>query len=120
MTDAPELKPCPFCGADHLSLTLWGESSIGSFYRWVQCQECFGQGPSANSKSRNQDGDETDAAAVEKWNTRAHPDPAVFEQMREALRRIYQDEVPRNTTMMERLQNIDHIARAALKAAEEK
>jgi hypothetical protein len=59
---------CPFCGADQKSLTTWGESTIGGYYRWVQCQECFAKGPSASSKAHGQDSDETDAAAVEKWN----------------------------------------------------
>lgn len=59
---------CPFCGASPQSLHIWGDSTIGGFYRWVVCGECQAQGPRAASRANDQDQRATDAAAIEKWN----------------------------------------------------
>ncbi len=61
-------QDCPFCGASETSLTVWGESTIGGWRRWVLCRECGAQGPTARSRDNDQDDRATDADAVAKWN----------------------------------------------------
>ena len=53
MSDAPELKPCPFCGSNNVK-----PSSLGSY---VCCENCDTLGPSVNEFQ----------SATEAWNTRA-------------------------------------------------
>ena len=62
------LQDCPFCGSGPSSLTTWGDSTIGGFYRWVSCGECHASGPHISSRQHDQDQRATDAAAIEAWN----------------------------------------------------
>lgn len=55
MTDAPELKPCPFCGGKPY---LANVEMVGCAY--VVCTDC-----------RTQSDDMTKERAIERWNTRA-------------------------------------------------
>ena len=50
-----ELKPCPFCGRELLSIEGWKDLF------WIECINCQTEGPSG----------ETKAEAIEKWNWRA-------------------------------------------------
>ena len=49
-----ELKPCPFCGRELLSIEGWKDLF------WIECFNCQTEGPSG----------ETKAEAIEAWNRR--------------------------------------------------
>ena len=57
-----ELKPCPFCGSDNVTL----EFVDRHMYWEVNCNDCFAAGPVTT------DG-ETEQAARVGWNTRHNP-----------------------------------------------
>lgn len=55
-----QLKPCPFCGGNNVELVN------GDISFWINCVDCFTEGPLA----------EIEEQAKDKWNTRAstwHP-----------------------------------------------
>ena len=60
-----ELKPCPFCGSDHVLAHNMYEP--GQW--WVDCLQCGAQGPSAVYTSEPLSRPEVDRR--EAWNTRA-------------------------------------------------
>ena len=53
-----ELKPCPFCGGNNLSVE-------GITFYWVECTDC----------NASIAGNETKEEAVEAWNRRAYVEP---------------------------------------------
>ena len=58
MTDAPELKPCPFCGGDADLMTPEDDNMR---LATAMCMGCYITGPEK----------ETEAEAITAWNTRA-------------------------------------------------
>jgi len=54
-----ELKPCPFCGGE--AETLTAESMYGGYLFSIMCNDCCSRG----------DIYDTEAEAIEAWNTRA-------------------------------------------------
>ena len=54
-----ELKPCPFCGGE--AETLTAESMHGGYLFGIMCSDCRSRGDVYN----------TEAEAIEAWNTRA-------------------------------------------------
>jgi len=54
-----ELKPCPFCGGE--AETLTAESMYGGYLFGIMCNDCCSRG----------DIYDTEAEAIEAWNTRA-------------------------------------------------
>lgn len=54
-----ELKPCPFCGSEHVSVRDYSDPMI--YYHFVICKEC-------NAKTGNFG---TKEKAIEAWNRRA-------------------------------------------------
>ena len=50
-----ELKPCPFCGRELLSIEGWKDLF------WIECINCQTEGPSGETKEE----------AIEVWNWRA-------------------------------------------------
>ena len=59
-----KLKPCPFCGGDHVRQLVDGtrpqmpDRHVESF--WVECSNCDTEGPVCD----------TEVEAVERWNER--------------------------------------------------
>lgn len=54
-----ELKPCPFCGSDQVSVSI-GETGVGGDFYYVECEKCAGM---CGSSSKQED-------AVKAWNKR--------------------------------------------------
>jgi Lar family restriction alleviation protein len=64
MSDAPELKPCPFCGGEaefHSLLPRYDDA-------FVRCPNCEIDGPRFGG---NDDREGSNAQAIAAWNTRA-------------------------------------------------
>ena len=60
LTMPAELKPCPFCRSDNVSLGL----NDTAYTFWVGCDDCFAIGPHGADKTPQENLD----AAVEGWN----------------------------------------------------
>lgn len=56
MTDAPQLKPCPFCGGRDIRFDV--------LYIKMSCRGCYAEGPEAVRKTE----------AINAWNTRPESD----------------------------------------------
>lgn len=68
MTD--KLKPCPFCGSEALKVDT-------GYYgaKWVECQECFIDGPSITANPIGSR-EIKDQEAIDAWNSRVeHKEP---------------------------------------------
>lgn len=52
-----ELKPCPFCGGEHISL----KRGLSANSHYAICSDCFAAGPMGTKKD-----------AVELWNRRVN------------------------------------------------
>ena len=74
MTDAPELKPCPFCGGG--ARIYQDPSHSTAWFCGCEDWDCFG----------NMMWDETKTGATDKWNRRAIPAAARAEALKEALK----------------------------------
>jgi Lar family restriction alleviation protein len=74
----PDLKPCPFCGSDKVSVS----ENDGGWPRWVDCDECESMGPTAHPKMNHE---QALAFVVAGWNRRAKV-KCVHELAREFLR----------------------------------
>lgn len=76
MTDAPTLKPCPFCGTSHSLLTEHMEGTILHPAYRIRCDYC---GASINYSDRGNH--------VETWNRRAIPadDAEMVDRLAQAL-----------------------------------
>lgn len=74
MTDAPELKPCPFCGGG--ARIYQDPSHSTAWFCGCEDWDCFG----------NMMWDETKTGATDKWNRRALPLPTHAALLAAALR----------------------------------
>lgn len=54
-----ELKPCPFCGCEHVEVANYGIQGYRNW--WVCCPHCDAQGPA----------EDTEAEAIRMWQTRS-------------------------------------------------
>jgi transcription elongation factor Elf1 len=54
---APELLPCPFCGAEK------AYCEIGGLYAWCKCGQCGAESSAQTSPVK----------AIAAWNARVHP-----------------------------------------------
>ncbi len=57
-----ELKPCPFCGSEHL---IFDEGYIGGM---INCKRCDAAGPWVQVTENIEE------EAIRRWNTRCAPD----------------------------------------------
>ena len=75
MIDAPELKPCPFCGGDKMHMT---EDARGCGF--IGCDICFARGPTEDLFWDSR-------MAHKAWNTRVYLHDAIRKE-RDELRAI--------------------------------
>ena len=71
MSDAPELKPCPFCGGNNLSAKADWMCCPVEYLGQVHCDDCDMVGPLSEFKYDTEEEAKKDAIAA--WNTRAAP-----------------------------------------------
>lgn len=62
--EAPDLKPCPFCGGSANLRPILANPARGSWsIFWTSCERCSAEGPTADTR----------ADAAERWNARVVP-----------------------------------------------
>ena len=69
MSNAPELKSCPFCGSASICDSSYSIESPVEYFGQYRCADCDAVGPLSEYKYDNLEEAQKDAADM--WNTRA-------------------------------------------------
>ena len=115
MTDAPKLKPCPFCGSEDVD--DWGECTWSRPVKWMYCVECHCRGPRV-MMGRGESDEGWMQRTIAAWNTR-HTPPEVqslvdaLRECRDELDEYSRQEYPLDHPVHERYRQRDYDANPA-------
>lgn len=92
------LKPCPFCGKDHMHL----EQQFGDESGYIRCRNCGAQSGRVYwtaAELQSEDYSASEAAAIEAWNRRAALAPPVADAPLHTAVRLVLDATPEQLPM---------------------